>query len=626
MKTFLIAILLFSISFCPSTVASDFNSMRIAYYNFQDNKWTMSQSFLERAKKNKYTHIMVEFYVTSTNDWNNGRYRNGNYTIGDLYSNFNTAIAPIRASGLEFIPVILVPGVWKYASSWEAVIHSGMQVYELDDKLPCIASGLIGPDGNRLEPEGFERSFIEAMKVLEAACANNNYNLPFINLGYSECYNLDSSKLIWGTKAKGRTEDAGIDIVWMKANRKDVTDLVIASINRRIENIRSDVGGRLASAKLMIYGDMFSAEFQRALNRKGVATTSFTSNPEAKKLADRVVIIPWWYESRRLDGRDFDTETMFREFTGNGFSIIYLSCITDTDRTGTQALDVLSSRIPQLFECIEVANYLTKNILGFASAHWDMTGYDNDICWNSMEFLAYGNRAARPQPNLTVLPAGRINGVPVNSLLWSKTETTQGEYLAITGKFPFVNNVSGDLSLPAENVTFFDAILYCNYLSEAENLDPVYNFDPIMRGDTAGGVCKILRRLKADTSKNGYRLPSPDEWKYAYTAGVGDNINCYWADDNADKYCWNRSNSQNSTHPVGRLLPNRGGLYDMGGNVDEWVVYFSDGNPITAVAGGSYINRIGEGRFGTSGIRDEKPERRVRWIGFRVVRKAPANR
>jgi formylglycine-generating enzyme required for sulfatase activity len=66
---------------------------------------------------------------------------------------------------------------------------------------------------------------------------------------------------------------------------------------------------------------------------------------------------------------------------------------------------------------------------------------------------------------------------------------------------------------------------------------------------------------------NGYRLPTEAEWEYACRAGsTGD-----FAESDVHEISWNNSNAGNNTHDVGTKLPNKFGVYDMHGNVSEWV-------------------------------------------------------
>lgn len=114
---------------------------------------------------------------------------------------------------------------------------------------------------------------------------------------------------------------------------------------------------------------------------------------------------------------------------------------------------------------------------------------------------------------------------------------------------------------------------------------------------------EFVRRLNAKEGHNRYRLPTEAEWEYAARAG---STTAYSFGDEADSlgaYAWYDGNSGNKTHPVGQKRPNNWGLYDMHGNVLEWVQdwYGSDyysrskvtDNPGGPSAGGNRVVRGG---------------------------------
>jgi formylglycine-generating enzyme required for sulfatase activity/tetratricopeptide (TPR) repeat protein len=136
------------------------------------------------------------------------------------------------------------------------------------------------------------------------------------------------------------------------------------------------------------------------------------------------------------------------------------------------------------------------------------------------------------------------------------TSVTQAQWEAIMGSNPSERHKNANN--PVENVSWFDAIAYCNALSRTEGLEGAYVID----GE--GSVrWKGLEAL-------GYRLPTEAEWEYACRAGTtGDRYG------DLDAVAWWKGNSgiglkMKMTHPVGQKLPNPWGFFDMLGNVCEW--------------------------------------------------------
>jgi formylglycine-generating enzyme required for sulfatase activity len=140
--------------------------------------------------------------------------------------------------------------------------------------------------------------------------------------------------------------------------------------------------------------------------------------------------------------------------------------------------------------------------------------------------------------------------VEINSFSLSKFPVTQDFYFTITHENPstFIGK-----SLPVETVSWRDAVIFCNTLSELLGSTPCYSLTSA--GDT------ILFNQQA----NGIRLPTEAEWQFACQANS--NTIRYGELENI---AWYKGNSDSRTHEVGRKEPNNWGLYDMLGNVWEW--------------------------------------------------------
>ncbi len=164
------------------------------------------------------------------------------------------------------------------------------------------------------------------------------------------------------------------------------------------------------------------------------------------------------------------------------------------------------------------------------------------------------------------------HSVTVSDFYMSSYELTQVEYEAVMGSNP--SNFLGD-DLPVENITWLDAIAYCNARSEQENLTPAY----VVEGDS----------VYWDRSANGYRLPTEAEWEYACRAGTttpfsmenspsAEEANYYghYPYQIEENY-FSQGNLavqpgiyRQTTVAVGSFSANPFGLYDMHGNVGEW--------------------------------------------------------
>ena len=194
-----------------------------------------------------------------------------------------------------------------------------------------------------------------------------------------------------------------------------------------------------------------------------------------------------------------------------------------------------------------------------------------------------------------------VHEICVEDFYIGKYEVTQAQWKAVMGDNPSGFKDCGD-DCPIENVSWDD-------------------------------VKGFIEKLRDKTGKR-YRLPTEAEWEYAARSG---GMGAKWSGTNdvnkLTEYAWYADNAATKTHPVGQKKPNSLGIYDMSGNVSEWVMdrydekYYKQSpkeNPRGPASGGYRVLRGGIfydiARHTRTTSRDEYPQTyRISCVGFRLL-------
>ncbi|MEZ4967750.1 MAG: SUMF1/EgtB/PvdO family nonheme iron enzyme [Saprospiraceae bacterium] len=208
-----------------------------------------------------------------------------------------------------------------------------------------------------------------------------------------------------------------------------------------------------------------------------------------------------------------------------------------------------------------------------------------------------------------------------DSLGWHKMEGLHWRY-SETGRL----RSAGEVRYPVLHVSWYDAVHYCNWLSENAGLRAVYTF----QGDS----------VSADLTAEGFRLPTEAEWEYAAAEGQTPPKSIYAGAGSLGALAWYSGNSGKRAHPVAQKKANALGIYDLSGNVWEWCHDWYDGryyeksaragNPggpahgeMRVLRGGSWNNSGKHCRIANRTSR--YPDFRDGSVGFRVVRSVKGN-
>lgn len=237
-----------------------------------------------------------------------------------------------------------------------------------------------------------------------------------------------------------------------------------------------------------------------------------------------------WYKTSNETSNSYDLSTMI---IPEG-----ITCIEESAFEGFEDLEKIV--IPD--SVIRIKNYAFKNCLNLR----EIDRQKGFITFNHKAFAGCKNLTEDLLNDISDFKLIRMKrGI---SFYICKYEVTQEIFQLIMGRNP--SQFEGD-KRPVENITMYEAMEFCNKLSEMVGLNCCYGSHD-----------------KCNFEANGYRLPTIGEWIYAAKGGQRYK---YSGSSSLDEVGWFIDNSGNETHPVGEKKPNGYGLYDMSGNVCEWV-------------------------------------------------------
>jgi formylglycine-generating enzyme required for sulfatase activity len=258
------------------------------------------------------------------------------------------------------------------------------------------------------------------------------------------------------------------------------------------------------------------------------------------------------------------------------------------------------------------------------------------------EFVLLKERTARQERSDSPLPpvrAADLSPYCVNSLGMEFVLIPAGEFMM--GSADDDPNAH-DNEKPAHKVTIGKAFYLGKYAVTLAQWEAVMGYDPSRFRDDPRypvenvswyDVQEFIQCLNRKEGHDRYRLPTEAEWEYACRAGSSSAFSFGDDGDRLARHAWYEENSKDGRHPVGELAPNTWGLYDMHGNVWEWVqdaydrAYYRRSpsvDPRGPDAGLRRVIRGGDWRHGAQDCRSaarvgDRPDYRYDDIGFRLA-------
>jgi sulfatase modifying factor 1 len=232
------------------------------------------------------------------------------------------------------------------------------------------------------------------------------------------------------------------------------------------------------------------------------------------------------------------------------------SCLVQpTEGPGTDAPVPINAQALRLPHQIRTPSGLTMQFIPGGTFVMGLSQEGFEALWPNRVGLEFFQNKVYPPHRVTLSP-----------YLLGTTEVTQKFYQGVTGSnrsdYVFPQN-------PVEHVSWFDAVEFCNRLSELEGLSPYY----IIRDrhpETGYPITEAEVSIRPEGE--GYRLPTEAQWEYAARGGreTIDLNSAYAGSADVDLVSWHKGNSPKGPNPVALKAPNDFGLYDMAGNLWEW--------------------------------------------------------
>jgi hypothetical protein len=401
---------------------SQFNSVRIVlFYSL-----VLSDSLLDRIKKNDYNYAAVSF-----------PFRNSNETVGDgdVYANLRADVCSLcialNSRGIRFIPVISMSSRW--ALQWKTVQRYenpaiGMNTITSNDDIPVLIgknticqyadnheSVTLGSNSWANEPEGFDKSIIDVFTAIRDGFADAKlpYSLEYVHIEHDEPQFLNwllmggvgaqcgNALPYRGNFARGAVSSA--DVAYIAAQlheghtpQEAYQRLLADELYRRVVQADQVFG---QSVKLLFYAESFddqswggvpwrvSSGDSLTIVMNGVIDLPGLTEERKYKVKERTVPVLWNYDGKIafvndilgwLNRGDYNSDSAFKRFAARGYDFLYVGALEN----GTDSKN-------QIKEYAAAAKEYRGNCLGYLAAAWNVI-YDNgspDPKWDVIEYL-----------------------------------------------------------------------------------------------------------------------------------------------------------------------------------------------------------------------------------------------